>query len=164
VDHAKLSQLVSEFVPLNRRRLAGDPPLTLVELQRWEELRDLLAYEFGHKPPLGAGVERPLRVPTHLKVRYGPEGEEGVVHNFSEGGVFIQSERPLALGTPLRLAIDPGDGDTCLELDAVVMWVREFANMDGPTGFGVAFQNVGAAETVAIGERIEHALREASGS
>jgi uncharacterized protein (TIGR02266 family) len=164
VDHAKLSQLASEFVPLNRRRLAGDPPLTLVELQRWGELRDLLAYEFGHKPPLGAAVERPLRVPTHLKVRYGPGGDEGVVHNFSEGGVFIQTERPLASGTPLRLAIDPGDGDAGLELDAVVVWVREIANMDGPAGCGVAFQNVGAAETATIGERIERALREIAGS
>ena len=164
MDHAKLSQLVSEFVPLNRRRLAGDPPLTLVELQRWGELRDLLAYAFGHKPPIGAGVERPLRVPTHLKVRYGSESDEGVVHNLSEGGVFIQCARPLAPGTPLRLAIDPGDGDSSLELDALVVWVRELANMDGPTGFGVAFQNVGAAEIAAIGEHIERALREATGS
>ena len=164
MDHAQLSQLVSEFVPLNRRRIAGDPPLTLLELQRWGELRDLLAYEFGHKPPISAGMERPLRVPTHLKVRYGQGDEEGVVHNFSEGGVFIQCEQPLESGTPLRLEIDPGDSDTCIELDAVVMWVREIANMDGPAGFGVAFQNIGAAESVAIGQRIERALREAAGS
>ena len=164
MDHAKLSQLVSEFVPLNRRRIAGEPPLTLVELQRWGELRDMLAYEFGHKPPIGAVVARPLRVPTHLKVRYGQESEEGVVQNLSEGGVFIQCVRPLEPGAPLRLEIDPGDGDASLELDAVVVWVREIANMDGPVGFGVAFQNLGAAECVAVCERIERALREAAGS
>jgi hypothetical protein len=44
------------------------------------------------------------------------------------------------------------------------MWVREIANMDGPAGFGVAFQNIGAAESVAVGERIERALREVAGS
>lgn len=164
MDHAQLSQIVSEFVPLNRRRIAGEPPLTLLELQRWGELRDLLAYEFGHKPPIGAGMERPLRVPAHLKVRYGQGGEEGVVHNLSEGGVFIQCEQPLATGTPLRLEIDPGDSDACIELDAVVAWTREIANMDGPAGFGVSFQNVGAAESVAIGQRIERALREVAGS
>ena len=96
-------------------------------------------------------------MPTHLKVRYGYGGDEGVVHNVSEGGVFIQTEQPLATGTPLRLAIDPGDGEASLELDAVVRWVREIGNMDGPAGFGVAFENVGAAEAVAIGERIERA-------
>jgi uncharacterized protein (TIGR02266 family) len=164
VDHAKVSQFVSEFVPLDRRRIAGDPPLTLLELQRWGELRDLLAYEFGHKPPIGAGVERPLRVPTQLKVRYGPGGEEGVVNNLSEGGVFIQCEQPLAPGTPLRLQLDPGDSEACIELDAVVVWTRDLANMDGPVGFGVSFQNVGAAESVAIGQRMERALREAVGS
>lgn len=164
VDHARISQLVSEFIPLNRRRIAGDPPLTLLELQRWGELRDLLAYEFGHKPPIGKGAERPLRVPAHLKVRYGQGGEEGVASNLSEGGVFIQSEQPLAPGTPLRLQIDPGDSDTCIELDAAVIWARELPNMDGPAGFGVCFQNVGAAEATAIGQRIERALREAAGS
>jgi uncharacterized protein (TIGR02266 family) len=164
VDHAKLSQLVSEFVPLSRRRIAGEPPLTLLEVQRWGELRDLLAYEFGHKPPIGANMERPLRVPTHLKVRYGQGGEEGLAPNLSEGGVFIQCECPLEPGTPLRLEIDPGDSDARLELDGLVVWTREIANMDGPAGFGVSFQNVGAAESVAIGQRIERALHEAAGS
>lgn len=164
MDHARVSQLVSEFVPLNRRRIAGDPPLTLLELQRWSELRDMLAYEFGHKLPIGADKERPLRVPTHLKVRYGQAGEEGAATNLSEGGVFIQSEQPLALGTPLRLQIDPGDSDACIDVDAVVVWAREIGNMDGPAGFGVSFRNVGAAESVAIGQRLERALREAAGS
>jgi uncharacterized protein (TIGR02266 family) len=164
VDHTRLSELVAEFVPLNRRRLAGDPPLTVLDLQRWGELRDLLAYEFGHKPHLGAGAARPLRVPSHLKVRYGEAGEEGVLSNLSEGGVFIQSEQPLAPQTPLRLQIEPGDADSVIEVDAVVAWNRELANLDGPAGFGVSFQNLGAAECTAIAELIERSLRELAGS
>jgi Tfp pilus assembly protein PilZ len=164
VDHAKLAQLVSEFVPLNRRRIAGELPLTLVEQQRWGELRDMLAYGLGQKAPIGGAVPRPLRVSTQLKVRYGQAGEEGVVHNLSERGVFIRCARPLEPGTSLRLEIDPGDGDASLELDAAVVWVREIANMDGPVGFGVAFQDLGAVESVAVCERIERALREATGS
>jgi uncharacterized protein (TIGR02266 family) len=163
VNHARVAQFVSEFVSLNRRRVTGGPPLTLLELQRWSELRDLLAYEFGHKPPIGTGVERPLRVPTHLKVRYGQSGEEGVLNNLSEGGVFIRCDQPPAVGTPLRLQIDPRDSEACVELDAVVVWTRDLPSMDGPTGFGVAFQNVGAAESVAIWQRIERALREVAG-
>jgi uncharacterized protein (TIGR02266 family) len=164
VNHTRVSKFVSEFVSLNRRRVAGNPPLTLLELQRWSELRDLLAYEFGQKAPVGTGVERPLRVPTHLKVRYGQNGEEGVLNNLSEGGVFIRCDQPLAVGAPLRLQIDPGDSEARIDLDAVVVWTRDLPNMDGPTGFGVAFQNVGAEEFVAIGQRIERALREVAGS
>lgn len=164
MDPTRLEQLVTEFIPLNRRHIAGDPPLTLLELQRWGELRDLLAYEFGDKPPLRGAVERALRVPTHLKVRYGDGGEEGVLENLSQGGVFIRCDPPLAAGTPLRLQIDPGDGDAGIEVDAVVVWSRELPNMDGPAGIGVSFDNLGVAECVAIGQRIERALREAAGS
>ncbi|MDH5566403.1 MAG: PilZ domain-containing protein [Myxococcales bacterium] len=164
MNHSRLSQLVAEFVPLNRRRIAGDPPLALLELERWRELRDLLAYEFGHKPPVRGETERPLRVPTHLKVRYGESHAEAVLSNLSEGGVFVRSEAPLAIGTPLRLQIEPDDADACIDVDAVVTWFREIENLDGPAGFGVSFQNLGAAEAVAIGQLIERALRETAGS
>lgn len=164
MDHTRLSELVAEFVPLNRRRLAGDPPLTVLDQQRWGELRDLLAYEFGHKPHLGAGESRALRVPSHLKVRYGDADEESVLSNLSEGGVFIESGRPLAPETTLRLQIEPGDADSVIELDAVVVWNRELPNLDGPAGFGVSFLNLGAAECTAIAELIERSLRELAGT
>jgi len=164
VNHARLSQLVAEFVPLNRRRIAGDPPLTVIDLQRWRELRELLAYEFGNTTPIRAAVERPLRVPTHLKVRYGADGAEAVLSNLSEGGVFVNCGKPLAVGTPLRLEIDPGDGENPIEVDARVAWIRELSNRDGQAGFGVSFQDLGAAEASAIGQLIERALRELAGS
>jgi len=164
VDHATLSQLVSDFVPLNRRRMAGDASLTVLDLERWGELRDLLAYEFGYKPHLGPGGERALRVPAHLKARYGETGEEGVLCNLSEGGVFVQCARVLAPGTPIRLYIEPAEGDEAIEVGGVVAWSRELPNLDGPTGFGVSFQGLGAAEMIAIGELIERALREFAGS
>jgi len=164
VNHARLSQLVAEFVPLNRRRLAGNPPLTVIDLQRWSELRELLAYEFGNTTPIGASVERALRVPSHLKVSYGEEGAESVLSNLSEGGVFVCCEKPLPAGTPLRLEIDPGHGESPIQVDAVVAWNRELANRDGQAGIGVAFQELGAAEASAIGQLVERALHELAGS
>ena len=45
-----LSSLVSEFLPLNRRRLHGDPPLGLRELERWMELRERLERLLRRRP------------------------------------------------------------------------------------------------------------------
>lgn len=132
------------------------------ELQRWSELREQLAWEFGRRPPVRDGVERPLRVPSHLKVSYGESA--ATLRNVSEGGLFVETSSPLSPGTPLRLQIEPGDGSPPLELDAVVIWRRELANRDGPAGFGVEFRNLEADVLPALVRLIERALAEAARS
>ena len=139
----RISPLVAEFLPLNRRKVQGNPPLSVLELQRWGELSEYLAYELGDPAPVG-GKERPLRVPTHLKVRFG-EGT-GELGNVSEGGLFIESERPLAHGTPIQLELEPASGQPSFSLAATVVWSREIATRDGPAGFGVRFEDLGADE------------------
>ena len=57
MPNAKIADLVREFVGLNRRRTQGHPPLSVLELQRWGELRDLVAWELGESAPVGT-VER----------------------------------------------------------------------------------------------------------
>lgn len=163
MDTVRVAELVAEFVPLNRRRVSGDPPLSVPELQRWSELRDLLAYSFGHKPPLKEDSERPLRVPTQLKVRYGKEGATAILRNLSEGGLFVESQRPLDPGAPLQLELDPGDGETAIVLEGVVVWCREIPNLDGPAGFGVRFRNLEAEEFAALLRVIERVLRDLVG-
>jgi hypothetical protein len=108
-----LPAIVAEFVPLNRRRVHGNPPLSVAELERWTELRELLEYEFGSaSPPLAGSRRCQLRVPTHLKVRTSNSG--GAVSNLrnvSEAGAFIETSAILAPGTRLELEIDPGEGE-----------------------------------------------------
>jgi uncharacterized protein (TIGR02266 family) len=163
LDTVRVAELVAEFVPLNRRRVHGDPPLSVIEMQRWAELRDLLAYAFGHKPPPTGPSERPLRVPTQLKVRYGSGGATAILRNLSEGGLFVESPSLLDPGTPLRLEIDPGNGQTPIGLDGVVVWCREFSNLDGPAGFGVRFQNLEAEAFTSLIRVIERVLRDLVG-
>jgi len=160
---SRVAELVAEFVPLNRRRLSGNPPLSVLDLQRWSELRDLLAWEFGHQPPVRDGVERPLRVPSHLKVTYGDAGENAAtLKNLSEGGLFIQTPTPLSPGTPLQLQIDPGDGSPPLDLRAVVVWQRDMPNRDGPAGFGVEFRDLEADVLPGLVRLIERELEGAA--
>jgi uncharacterized protein (TIGR02266 family) len=159
MENRRIADLVSEFVPLNRRRTQGDPPLSVLELERWSELRDLIAFEFGHAPPIGRMRQpRHLRVPTHLKVRYGSEPEHSAtLSNLSEGGLFVRCAQPLAAGMPLRLEIEL-DGEPPLQLDAVVVHSREFENLDGPAGFGVSFEEIEPEDYAVLTRLIERAL------
>jgi uncharacterized protein (TIGR02266 family) len=164
MNGAKAGEWVAEFVPLNRRRLSGNPPLSVAELRRWGELRELLSWELGLAPPASVGAERPLRVPSHLKLHYGNLDEKtGILSNVSEGGFFIESERPLRPGTPLQLSVDPGDGAAPLDLQAVVVWDRNVAGEEGPAGFGVQFRNLHAEDLARLARLVERALGELVG-
>jgi len=158
-----LTTLVREFVPLNRRRVRGNPPLSVGELERWGELRELLEYEFGSaNPPLAGSRRGQLRVPTHLKVRTSGNGESVAnLHDVSEGGAFIETSEILEPGTPLKLEVDPGSGEPPLQLDAVVRWGREIGNMDGPAGVGVEFENIEDEDFAALERIVDRALDEA---
>jgi uncharacterized protein (TIGR02266 family) len=160
LETRRIAELVEAFTPLNRRRVRGDPPLDVHELERWSELRDQIAFEFGHAPPVGPTPQpQHLRVPTHLKVRYGAAGEHaGMLENLSEGGLFVRCGSPLAVGTPLRLEIDGAESGTPLHLEAVVIHARPVVNRDGPAGFGVAFRDVGPEQQAALLRMVEGVL------
>jgi uncharacterized protein (TIGR02266 family) len=161
VNGSKAGEWVAEFVPLNRRRLSGGPSLSVAELRRWGELRELLSWELGLAPPSSVGAERPLRVPSHLKLHFGNLGEKiGLLGNVSEGGFFIETERPLRPGTPLQIELDPGDGEAPLDLSAVVVWDRNVPGEDGPAGFGVQFRNLHAEDLARLARLVERALGE----
>ena len=157
---SELPALVSEFVPLNRRRTQGAPPLSVAEQERWTELREFLEYHFGSaNPPLGGTRRSVLRVPTQLKVRASIEGAEVAnLRDLSERGAFIESDRPLDPDTPLRLEIDPGGGAAPLRLVAVVKWVRELPNMDGPAGMGIEFADLEDGDFAALAQLVDSAL------
>ena len=155
-----LPALVAEFVPLNRRRVRGDPPLSLAEIGRWEDLRERLEYELGSSsPPLAGSHRRTLRVPTDLKVCTAGRAEAvSNLLNVCEGGAFIETAEMLEPGTRLALEIDPGNGESPLRLDAVVKWGREISNMDGPAGVGIEFQNLEDGDFAALERLVDHVL------
>lgn len=158
----RIAEFVSEFIPLNQRRLNGNPALSVLELDRWSDLRDHLAYEFGHSPPIGASQPRPLRVPTQLKVRYGTENSESTtIENLSEGGGFVCCAQPPAPQTSVQLELE-AEGELPLRLDGLVIHAREYDNLDGPAGFGVAFQDLQVEDHVALLRLIDAALSQAS--
>jgi uncharacterized protein (TIGR02266 family) len=153
------ASLVREFLALNRRRTRGDPPLGVEELERWMELRPLLEEALGcvGRDPRRTR-RRALRVPTHLKVRFrhGAVGGLGRARDVSEGGLFLVTDRPLAPGTPLHLELEAAGRQ--VEVEGVVVWLRESEGATGPPGMGVRFDNLDESERRAVAELVENAL------
>ena len=160
------SALVEEFLPLNRRRTRGGPPLTIGELERWMELRWLLEHSLAGKSPIddqGRPMRRTLRVPTHLKVRFtrGSTIDISLTQEISEGGLFLITRRPVAPGTPLHLEIDAAGLDGPIEVEGTVAWVRSSDDGDGPRGMGIRFDYPDEETQAAIGTLVERALSDA---
>jgi uncharacterized protein (TIGR02266 family) len=166
VSMVEPTALVEEFLPLNRRRTRGNPPLSIAELERWMELRWLLEHSLAGKSPIddqGRPMRRTLRVPTHLKVRFtrGSTIDITSTQEISEGGLFLITCRPLAPGTPLHLEIDTGSAAAPIEVEGTVAWVRSSEDESGPSGMGIRFNYPDEETQAAIGTLVERALSDA---
>ena len=152
--------LVREFLPLNRRRLHGNPSLDLAELARWEELRDLLEIALGAVPVTpGESRRRALRVRTHLKVLVTNQlaQELLLVHDVSEHGVFLRTQRPSAPGSLLQIEFQDRHGRE-IELEGSVVWARKIGEGCGPPGMGVAFHALSDWDRAVLSEFVETTL------
>jgi uncharacterized protein (TIGR02266 family) len=150
---------VREFVPLNRRRQHGEP-LSEAESLRWEQLRDLLEDCQGAVPPRpGERRRRSLRVRTHVKVLVTTHlaQELLLVHDLSEYGLFLRTQRPSPTGSPLQIEFHDKSGRS-IELEGTVVWVRKEGEGHGPAGMGVAFHAVSDWDRTVLSELVEAAL------
>ncbi|BCA79074.1 MAG: TIGR02266 family protein [Desulfuromonadales bacterium] len=98
------------------------------------------------KKPASASVPEP-RIPAHLKVRFGVEGERALEEfsvNLSSGGMFLETQRLMPPDTPLRLEFDLPAPRCTIQCLGRVAWVNELradnrCNPHLPAGMGVQF-------------------------
>jgi uncharacterized protein (TIGR02266 family) len=87
-------------------------------------------------------ARRQTRVPVQLEVEYRGTGSFLVAYstNLSKGGLFLQSDTPLAVGSGLKLRLHVPEIAEPIALEAVVAWVREPGSPEGyPPGMGLEF-------------------------
>ncbi len=85
------------------------------------------------------------RLPIALEVHYRTAGAFLVAYsvNLSKGGIFVEAETPMPLGTALTLKFNvPGVGP--LEVNGLVAWTRP-ASEGKPAGMGVEFEHLEAS-------------------
>ncbi len=150
---------LAEFAELNRRRVFGSPPLSLVELARWQLLRESLDRRFGKScqgDESWKGVERRdhLRLSSHICVEWaGKSG--GVVLDISQGGMFLATDQPLQLGAKLVVELLLPDRAENLELSGTVVRSTIGRKPSGPCGMGVVFTGLDPARRAALADLVE---------
>jgi uncharacterized protein (TIGR02266 family) len=94
-----------EYVRLDRQRREGG--LSLQEMDRFRALKRFLSIHFAPDRPEVADTRDSVRVPTRIKVSFAADHELArcMMTNVSRGGVFVQTDHPLELGTTFTLAI-----------------------------------------------------------
>lgn len=79
-----------------------------------------------------------------VKLKHSDVGSfaEEFATNLSPGGMFIRTRTPQAVGTLVKFEVQIAGGVRVLRGTAVVRWVRETANEEGPPGMGLQFQEL----------------------
>lgn len=103
-----------------------------------------------------SGHRKDSRLPARFQVSYRTQGAFLVSYsvNLSKGGIFIESDTPLPIGTDVSLTLDvPETGP--IELMGQVAWVR-IASADGmPDGMGVQLRELDER----YGDAIDHMVQ-----
>lgn len=140
---------IAEFAELNRRRVFGRPGLSIREVERWQELREVLSREFGDPMP-GAdyeGEERRhhVRHPTHIRVVVNDHAA-GIAMDVSLGGVFIATPRPLPVGSEISLELEIPERRELAEIRGRVVRVEGGGTLSVRTGMGIMFEGLDAEQ------------------
>ena len=95
------------------------------------------------------------RVPYAVEVNFRTASSFLVAYslNLSRGGLFIETEQPVAIDTPVSLQLTiPTAG--AVTVNGTVSWRREHRDENGPAGIGVAFSDLGEALATIIDELV----------
>ncbi len=147
-----------EFGALRRRRRTL-PAVCDSALARWEELRWRIEEALEDASPATRPRRRALRVPSDLRVPFsdGDRDAVGRVRTIAERGLFLSTERPQPVGTPLHLRLTDANGDA-VDVEGSVVWVRRPGDPGGPPGMGVEFADLDDAQRDAVAYLVEEAL------
>jgi uncharacterized protein (TIGR02266 family) len=110
-----------EYVRLDRLQREGG--LSPAELERWQTLRRFLSIHFAPDRPEAVHDARgSVRVPTRLEVSFASDQElhRCLMTSLSRGGVFVQTEDPLELGSCFTLTIHVEDPRLEISVDVEV--------------------------------------------
>jgi uncharacterized protein (TIGR02266 family) len=99
------------------------------------------------------------RTPVTLKIKFKSATLEQFIERYSvdvsQGGIFIRTKDPLAVGTQLRFEFQLQDASPLISGDGTVVWTREFdpSRVGVAPGMGVRFDRL-AVESQAVLEQI----------
>jgi len=149
-----------EYMHLERKQ--GSDGLSVSELQRWTELKDLLNHHFH--PGLTkekARQRNSVRLPTRLNVSFGSAGEmsSSLLTNVSRGGIFVSTESLLPIGSRLQLRLRVEDPLYEVDTQGEVVSHDVAAGAAAQPGMGIRFVNLSEDQQKAVDELYHRAAQ-----
>ena len=108
---------------------------------------------------MSENTRKEKRTPVTLKIKFKSNTLDQFIERYSvdvsNGGIFIRTKDPLAVGTQLRFEFQLSDASPLISGDGTVVWTREFdpARVGVAPGMGVRFDKL-ASESQAVLDRI----------
>ncbi|HEX8703563.1 MAG TPA: TIGR02266 family protein [Myxococcaceae bacterium] len=92
-----------------------------------------------------------------VKLKHSDVGSfaEEFATNLSPGGMFIRSRSPQPVGTLVKFEVQIAGGVRVLRGTAVVRWVRDVPDAEGPPGMGLQFQDLDPVTQALIDRMLE---------
>jgi uncharacterized protein (TIGR02266 family) len=95
------------------------------------------------------------RVKARLMIKYCVDAEQNYSYSIdlNSGGVFLETERPLEVGTNFELEFELPDSNSIIRCDAKGAWINDpimRKKAELPAGMGVQFVNLSAIDRKAI--------------
>ena len=163
----ELVQAIRAFKQLDDKRVRGG--LTPAEEERWFALKDVIEQEvFPDSAPPPSSRRDSLRVPTAMDVTFEDARgfERAYLRNISEGGVYLETDRPLPMGTRFELSINIADRGERVQLQVEVVWVNAHPSPSSglEPGVGVAWLDLSPEDKARIKAIVHRALDRAADS
>jgi uncharacterized protein (TIGR02266 family) len=97
-----------------------------------------------------------FRVESNINVRLGelPGFKNYLIKNISGGGVFIETDEQLPMGTELTLHLELPDHDEALKLKGRVVWINPKDLTHLKKGVGIEFDKLDSAQQESIEQLI----------
>jgi len=101
-----------------------------------------------------------VTVETEIILNSGKDFHKVYLKNISGGGVYIQNDRPLPIGSHVKIHIHLKEEKRKLELEGRVTWVNPKSTKSLPSGMGVQFENLTNKQTESIRKLVHQALQQ----
>ena len=97
------------------------------------------------------------RLDVILKVRFErkEDFQEALIHNISQLGVYLATDRPFDVGYQFLIEIDLPNGKGQIQGKCEVVWVNQVEAKDYPKGMGVQFTELKSKDRELLTEYLE---------
>lgn len=154
-------KLLQQFKKLDAKLDSGN--LTDAERKRYQELSEKLANLISPTAKNKRPKRKSIRVDVNrqIKLQSGKELSRYYMKNISGGGLYVETNSPLKIGTKVQLEVVIDEEEKKLKLSGIVAWVNPNRIGDMPAGMGIQFENLSREDEIYIRKMVRLGLEQA---